>query len=242
MSVGATLVASFLAVLDRPSTWPLALVAFLVRGGWLLVIAPIVVLPTAVGLANAVSPLLEDIAFGRPTDDLVRAITLLSAGVVAWVVLGSLVAALAEAEAVRRIAPETDAFAGAAPPRVGTGRAALRIVAVRLAALVPFVIALAWGASRIVEVGYRELTVPSDVAVPVAWRIVAGAPEALAVILVTWLDRRDDRRVGGATGGPRGRRRRPRVPDGHRPVPPRSGPPGRPGRPVHGCLRGRRWP
>ncbi len=187
MSVGATLVASFLAVLDRPSTWPLALVAFLVRGGWLVVIAPIVVLPTAVGLANAVSPLLEDIAFGRPTDDLVRAITLLSAGVVAWVVLGSLVAAVAEAEAVRRIATETDAYADAAPPRVGIGRAALRIVAVRLAAHVPFVIALAWGASRIVEVGYRELTVPSNVAVPVAWRIVTGAPEALAVILVAWL-------------------------------------------------------
>ncbi len=187
MSVGATLVASFLAVLDRPSTWPLALVAFLVRGGWLLVLAPIVVLPTAVGLANAVSPLLEDIAFGRPTDDLVRAITLLSAGVVAWVVLGSLVAAIAEAEAVRRIAPEIDAYVDAAPPRVGTGRAALRIVAVRFAALVPFVVALAWGASRIVEVGYRELTVPSDVTVAVAWRIVAGAPEALAVIFVTWL-------------------------------------------------------
>ena len=187
MSVGGTLVASFLAVLDRPSTWPLALVAFLVRGGWLLVIAPIIVLPTAVGLANAIAPLLEDVAFGRQSDELVRTVVLVSAGVVGWIVIGSLVAAVAEAEAIRRIAPETGAGTDASHVRVGVGRSALRIVSVRLAAHVPFVIALAWGASRLVAVGYRELTVPSDVTVPAAWRIATGAPEALAVILVTWL-------------------------------------------------------
>jgi len=47
VSLGATLSGSLLAVLDRPSTWPLALAGFLIRGGWLLVVAPIVVLPTA---------------------------------------------------------------------------------------------------------------------------------------------------------------------------------------------------
>ena len=40
VSLGATLSGSLLAVLDRPSTWPLALAGFLVRGGWLLVLGP----------------------------------------------------------------------------------------------------------------------------------------------------------------------------------------------------------
>ena len=71
MSLGATLGGALLAVLARPSTWPLALLGFLVRGGWLLIVAPIVVLPTPVGLANVVAPVLEDIAFGRRTAELV---------------------------------------------------------------------------------------------------------------------------------------------------------------------------
>lgn len=186
MSVGATLVASFLAVLDRPSTWPLALAAFLVRGGWLVVIAPIVVLPTAVGVANVIAPLIEDVAFGRRTDELVRTILLLSLGIVVWVVVGGLVAAIAETEAVRRIAPDAEPSLDRAPTG-GVTRPAWRVVAVRLAAHVPFALALAWGASRIVAVGYRELTVPSDVTVPSALRIALGAPEAIAVIALTWL-------------------------------------------------------
>jgi hypothetical protein len=192
VSVGATLVASFLAVLDRPSTWPLALVAFLVRGGWLIVIAPIVVLPTAVGLANVVAPLLEDIAFGRRTDELVRTVLLVSLLAVAWLLAGGLVAAVAETEAVRRIAPDALDHPGRAVAG-GIAGPAWRVVAVRLAAHAPFVLALAWGASRIVAVGYRELTVPSDVTVPPAWRIAIGAPEAIAVVVVTWL-------VGEAVG------------------------------------------
>ena len=70
MSIWATLGASLLAVLARPSTWAFGLLGFLVRGGWLLVVAPIVVVPTPIGLANIVAPVLEDIAFGRRTTEL----------------------------------------------------------------------------------------------------------------------------------------------------------------------------
>ena len=89
MSLGATLSGSLLAVLDRPSTWPLALAGFLIRGGWLLVVAPIVVLPTAVGLANVIAPLLEDIAFGRRVGDLVVLIVLALVVVVGWLLGGT---------------------------------------------------------------------------------------------------------------------------------------------------------
>ena len=56
MSIGAALLASFLVTLVRPATWALALAAFLVRGGVLLVLAPIVVLPSAVGLGELPGP------------------------------------------------------------------------------------------------------------------------------------------------------------------------------------------
>ncbi|MEX1171067.1 MAG: hypothetical protein WEG56_00505, partial [Chloroflexota bacterium] len=43
------------------------------------------------------------------------------------------------------------------------------------------------GAYRIVEVAYRELTVPSDVATPVVLRVARGAPEAIAIIVAAWI-------------------------------------------------------
>jgi hypothetical protein len=58
---------------------------------------------------------------------------------------------------------------------------------VRFVTAIPLLIALAWGAVRVVAVAYRELTVPSDVAVPVAIRIVTSAPDAVAAIILTWL-------------------------------------------------------
>ncbi len=64
MTLGAGLVAPLLITLARPSIWPLAFVAFLLRGGIVVVLAPIVVLPSAVGLANVLAPAITSIAFG----------------------------------------------------------------------------------------------------------------------------------------------------------------------------------
>lgn len=187
MRVGATLAASLIAVLDRPSTWPLALAAFLIRGGWLLVVAPIVVLPTAVGLANVIAPLLEDVAFGRRTGELFVLVALVLGGALAWLIGGGVLAAAAEAEAVRRLAADADLPGDASGSRTDTWGAAWRVAALRLVAHIPFGIALVWGAARLATVGYAELTVPSDVTVPAVWRIIAGAPDAVVAIVVTWL-------------------------------------------------------
>jgi len=180
VTLGATLTTSLLAVLARPSTWPLALLGFLVRGGWLVVVAPIIVIPTPVGLANAVAPLLEDVAFGRRTGELAALITIAIGSLVLVLVLGGFVAALVEAEGIREIADEE---------RIDwrPGPVGWRILAARSLAHVPFAFALAWGLARLVAVGYRELTVPFDVSVPIAWRILAGAPDAIALVLATWL-------------------------------------------------------
>jgi hypothetical protein len=179
VSIGATLSGALLAVLARPSTWPLALLGFLVRGGWLLIAAPIVVVPTPVGLANVIAPLLEDIAFGRRTAELIALAVVVFAIVVVWLIGGGLIAAVVEAEGARRIADEEGI-----PWRPGP--TAWRILATRLIADVPLAIGATWAVIRIVNVAYRELTVPSDVTAPAAWRIVAGAPDAFAILLLTW--------------------------------------------------------
>ena len=65
MSRGVALSGGLLVTLATPATWPLALAAFLIRGGIVLVVLPIVVLPTPVGLGNAFGPTLTAIALGQ---------------------------------------------------------------------------------------------------------------------------------------------------------------------------------
>jgi hypothetical protein len=183
VGIGEPAVAALLAVLERPTTWLFGLVGFLIRGGWLIVLAPIVVLPTAVGLANVVAPLVEDIAFGRRTDDVITAgLITLVAGLV-WLIGGGLLAAAAEVEGVR----QTIEGLGEPSRRGALPHAVWRVLAVRSVTLVPLVIALAWSGFRVVSVGYRELTVPSDVATPISFRILVGAPDAIIAMVLTWL-------------------------------------------------------
>ncbi len=200
MTLGATLLASFLITVSRPATWPLGLLGFLVRGGFVLVLVPIVMLPSAVGLANVVAPLIEDIAFGRRPDELA---TLAGVGLLvalAWLIGGGLIGAAAEADLVRRVF-EDEELIDHGPSRITSERPgrAWRVLVVRLIAHGPLVVALAWGALRIVTVTYRELTVPSDVTLPIALRIALGTPDAVAVIVLAWL-------VGEAVGALAARR------------------------------------
>ncbi|MGZ9160502.1 MAG: hypothetical protein ACXW4T_04995 [Candidatus Limnocylindrales bacterium] len=188
MTFGATLVASFLIALSRPITWPLGLVGLLIRGGLVLLVTPIVVLPTPVGLANVVAPLIEDVAFGRRPAEL-AALVLATGGVVlAWLIGGGIIAAAAERELVRAVAADDElAIEGVARPIPDIAGRAWRVVVVRLIAHLPLLLALAWGAIRLVSVAYREFTLPSDVTLPVAVRVLAGAPDAVAAIGLAWL-------------------------------------------------------
>lgn len=193
MTLGATLLASFLVTVSRPAAWSLGLVGFLLRGGLVLVVAPIVVVPSAVGLANVVAPLVEDIAFGRRPDELAALASAVAVALLLWIVGGGLIAAATEAELVRQVLAddELEALVRTSPAAVPVasdrpGRA-WRILVVRLIAYGPLIVALAWGAVRIVVVTYRELTVPSDVTLPIALRVVLGTPDAVAAVALTWL-------------------------------------------------------
>ena len=189
MTVGATLVASLLATLSRPATWPLALASFLLRGGFVLVVAPIVVLPSAVGVGNVLTPLLSTFVFHGLTPSIATIVAAVAAGALVWVVGGGLLAAAAESELVRRVAADQEAggYGELAAGIDVAAHPAWRVLTVRLIASLPLLLALSWGAIRIVTVAYRELTVPSDVAVPLVARVVGGATDAVAIVVGAWL-------------------------------------------------------
>ena len=94
----ATLSIAFVAILARPATWPLALLTFLVRGGLLIAAAPILVLPSAVGLANVIVPWLTTLVFVGLTGPVLIGIAGGAVAIGTWIVAGGWLAAAAELE------------------------------------------------------------------------------------------------------------------------------------------------
>ena len=189
MTRGAALTGALLATLVNPAAWPLALAAFLLRGGILLVLLPIVVLPTPVGLGNALAPTLTAMAFGSVSaEEVILAVGLWIAAF-AWLVVGGWIAAALEIDGIRIVAGDEDvrSLAQRVPAIHDARRPAARVLTARLLALVPLAIVLVWGAVRIVLVTYRELTSPFDVSTPIGVRVLLAAPEVVVAVLVAWM-------------------------------------------------------
>lgn len=186
MSIGGTLVTALLVTLARPSMWLLALAAFLIRGGIVLLVLPIIILPTPVGIANLVGPTLIGFVFGGISTGFVTLAVALILGLLAWILAGAAVAAAVETElAVEVGGDEEVATTGRLPARPRPGSAG-RAMAARLFTMAPLLVALVWGAAIIVAVAYAELTLPSDTDRPILWRIVTTVPEAVVVIGLAW--------------------------------------------------------
>jgi len=203
MSRGAALTGALLVTLASPATWPLALAAFLLRGGLVVVALPILVLPTPVGLGNVLAPTLTAFVFGGVSAGLLILVATIVLAGLTWVVAGGLLAAILEAEAARivvaheEVAPPeeirthqgaVDNLSDTLTPRVARRRRAEagRVFMARVLAHLPLGVALAWGSTRLVAVTYRELTNPGDVATPLIWRVLLASPEVVAAIVVTW--------------------------------------------------------
>jgi hypothetical protein len=189
VSPRAALAEALLVTLATPATWPLALGAFLLRGGLVLVVLPIIVLPSPVSLGNLLGPALTRVVLSGVPVELVIVVGVVALAVVAWIAIGGWIAAILEAECARLVAHHDD---GAEPPvddgdRAVSGRLAARIVAARLVAHVPTAVALVWGSARLVNVAYRELTSPSDVVSPIALRVLRGAPDAVVAVGALWI-------------------------------------------------------
>lgn len=179
----------------RPRLWAYALVAFLARGGLLVLALPIVVLPTFIGISNVVGP--ASVSAAGPGPRLVAMIVAGCAAVALLAVTGTLVAAAAETALHRAtVAPGTDEPSGGGDsvssfmvrePQGGARGATARVAVLRLVLLVPVAVATALAVPAWVAVAYRELTLPGDVAVPLVLRVLAGAPAASIAVLVAWL-------------------------------------------------------
>jgi hypothetical protein len=193
LSWGASLLAAGLATLARPATWALALAAFLVRGGIVVLVLPIVVLPTTTGLANELAPLLTSLYLGRTTVEVVSLVVAAAAALTAVVLFAMLVGTWLDGALVADAAQDEEL--GRLRRDVRTMRVLLaRGLAVRLLAFVPLGIAVAWGAGRIVDAGYAELTLPDDLSLPLALRVLARVPDAVVVVGAAWV-------VGEVLGG-----------------------------------------
>jgi hypothetical protein len=187
--------AALAATLARPAWWTIALAAFLLRGGILLILLPIVFLPTPAAIATAVAPTLNAYVFGGLT---LERFVLAGAGFVALaaMILAVLLAGAWLDHAQLREAGEDDDLDLTWAPVHPSARDA---VALRLAAHLPTLAAFGYGGVRLVVAGYTELLSPGDASVPLAVRIVEHAPDAVAVLVLAWL-------VGETVGGLAARR------------------------------------
>ncbi len=61
-----------------------------------------------------------------------------------------------------------------------------RLVGIRLVALLPVGLAVAWATARLVAAGYHQLILPDDLSVPLAIRILREAIDATVVVVAVW--------------------------------------------------------
>lgn len=189
----AAMLGGALGALASPGSWPVALAGFLARGGLILFLVPIVVVPTPAGVANVVAPWLVPFVFGQVSAEAVVVLGLTFAGIVGWIVAGGLLGAWVDTVLIREASANEELGFGpiAVPPRP---HLTVQAFVVRLLAHVPLAVALAWGAARIGQAGYRELVNPLEVVSPLLVRIVSAVPDAVAGVVVAWL-------IGEAAGG-----------------------------------------
>lgn len=175
--------AALAATLTTPAWWAIALAAFLVRGGIVLFLVPIIALPTPARLITEVSPGLQALLLGAPT----LGGSLMVAGVVVVALLLLSAAALAgawlDAALVREAAASDELDLAWTPGEVSIWRAC----GLRLVAHLPTVLALGYASARVVTVAFEQFTRPDDPGVAIVDRVVARVPDAILVVLVAWL-------------------------------------------------------
>ncbi|MEO8229130.1 MAG: hypothetical protein ABI628_05130 [Chloroflexota bacterium] len=167
-----------------PRLWMVGLAGFLARGGIVLFAMPVIVLPSVVGLTTFVGP--NSVTAAGLAPRLVVLIALTAGSIAAAVLLGTLVGAATERALVQamvggRSVDATQGGAAGCPPALAA------LVAIRLLALVPLGLAASVGGARLGQVGYHELTLPSDSAAPFVVRVLLAAPEVVAALSVAWL-------------------------------------------------------
>jgi hypothetical protein len=173
--------------LAESSAWVVALAGFLARGGIVILLVPILPLPSPVGIANIVGP-----AVVTPAGPSSQGIAILVAAgivVVGWVVLGVLIGAATDGY-LARAEPPWAAVGGTVAGEPGASAAGPRVVArlaaIRFALLMLLAVAVAVAAGPVVDSTYRELISPFDLETPLADRVAHETAPFLALVVAAW--------------------------------------------------------
>jgi hypothetical protein len=189
------MLAALAASIGRPRWWVMALAAFLVRGGVIVVLLPLVSLPSAPALATAFAPTIVTLAMSRQSFEAALLGTVLITAAVGILAVLAVTGTWLDNTLAREAegADELDLRPAQVPP------SPWRSLALRLIAHVPTLVALAYAVVRLVIATYQELLSPGDPSVAIALRVVARAPDAIVIAGIAWL-------VGEALGGVAARR------------------------------------
>jgi hypothetical protein len=187
--------AAFLAALARPTWWAIALASFLVRGGIVLAILPIVSLPTTADLTTILAPTVEDVLLGGPSLGTVLGGTLFICGAIAAVYALAYAGSWLDLALVREASADPELDLGRPPVQ----RSVMLGLGVRLTAHLPTTLAVGYASIRLVQATYGELTSPGDPTLSLPMRVLGEIPDALVVVGVAWL-------LGEAIGGLTARR------------------------------------
>ena len=182
-SWGASMQAALVATLAHPEWWAMALAAFLVRGGILVVILPLVSLPTPASLITTFAPPIEALILGSPSIEGLAFGALGVSFVLAALALSAMAGSWFELVLVREAATDDELDLGWAPRRVS----AVAALGLRLAAHLPTLLALAYAFARLAFALRDELLSPGDPSVALAARVLLRAPDAVAFVVVAWL-------------------------------------------------------
>ena len=167
-------------VLEQPRLWLMGLAGFLARGGVIVFALPIVVLPSAVGIANFIGP--TSVTAAGPAARLVALFGVAAVGAAAWLALAVVVGSVVDRA---MIGAHLQAM-GSSVSEGASGRL-VDLVVIRLALLMPLAFAVAWASGRVVEAAYQELILPSNLSTALVVRVLLRAADAVAVPGVIWV-------------------------------------------------------
>jgi len=175
--------ASLLATLGHPRWWAIALAAFLVRGGVIVVLLPIVAAPSVATLTGILSPIVTPVLLGGNLATVLPLALAASIAFVIWVVVGGWLGAWFDTALAAEAAADEDLDLGVSV----AGRPSSTAVTARVVPHLVTLVAAGIGALKLISATYGELLSPSEPAVPLAIRIVRAAPESLILLAGAWL-------------------------------------------------------
>jgi hypothetical protein len=182
-SWAGSMTSALVATLGHPAWWAMALAAFLVRGGFVVILLPIVTAPSPAAIATAIAPTVDALAFGGLGPDRIALGLLAVFAILVAIAAAGLAGTWLDLALVREAAADEDLDVRWSARDVTPRRA----LGLRVAAHVATVLALLYGAVRLVLVTYDELLSPGDPALPLTIRVLGQLPDVVALVLVTWL-------------------------------------------------------